>query len=58
MDSVIKNYSVIIDTMEEVYHTTRDDYGLRANGVLTALEKFEIFLALSFVIFFLDQQKR
>lgn len=32
--------------MEEVYHTTRDDYGLRANGVLTALEKFEIYFGI------------
>ena len=46
MDSVIKNYSVIIDTMEEVHRTTRDDYGLRANGILAALEKFEIYFGI------------
>ena len=46
MESVIKNYSVVIDTMEEVYRTTRDDYGLRANGVLTSLEKYEIYFGI------------
>ena len=46
MDSVIKNYSVIIDTMEEVHRTTRDDYGLRANGILAALDKFEVYFGI------------
>ena len=46
MDSVIKNYSAIIDTMEEVHCTTQDDYGLRANGVLTAMEKFEMYFGI------------
>ena len=36
MDSVI----VLMETMEEVHHTTRDKYGLKAAGVLAALEKF------------------
>ncbi len=32
--------------MEEVHRTTCDDYGLKAAGVLAALEKFEIFFGL------------
>ena len=46
MDSVIKYYSVIIDTMEEVHRTTRDDYGLRANGILAALDKYEVYFGI------------
>jgi len=43
---VIKQYSVLMETMEEVHCTTRDEYGLKAAGVLAALEKFEIFFGL------------
>ena len=46
MDSVIKNYSAIIDTMEEVHHTTRNDYALRAYGVMVAMEKFEVYFGI------------
>ena len=46
LDAVIKQYSVIMDTMEEVNHTTRDEYGLKAGGVLAALEKFEMLFGL------------
>ena len=49
MNSVVKNYSVVIDTMEEVYHRTYDDYGLRANGILSALEKFKIYFGIKLV---------
>ena len=46
MDAVIKQYSVIMDTMEEVNQTTHDEYGLKAAGVLAALEKFEMLFGL------------
>lgn len=46
MDAVIKQYSVLMETMEEVHHTTRDEYGLKAAGVLAALENFETFFGL------------
>lgn len=38
----MKTYPIIIDTMEEVHCTTHDEYGLRAKGVLAALNKFDI----------------
>ena len=41
LNAVIKQYSVIMETMDEVNRTTHDDYGLRAGGVLSSLEKFE-----------------
>ena len=46
MEAVIKQYSVLMETMEEVHCTTRDEYGLKAAGVLAALENFEIFFGL------------
>ncbi|KAI8511315.1 zinc finger, MYM-type [Branchiostoma belcheri] len=40
LDSVLNQYQVVMDTMQEIIETTRDDYGLKAGGVLSALEKF------------------
>ena len=42
MEVVIKQYSMSVKTMEEVHCTIRDEYGLKAAGILAALEKFEI----------------
>lgn len=46
INAVIKQYAVIMETMEEVHQTTHDDYGLKAAEVLAALEKFEMFFSL------------
>ena len=46
MEAVIKQYSLLMETMEEVHCTTRDEYDLKAAGVLGALEKFVIFFGL------------
>ena len=46
MDAVVKQYSVLMETMEEIHQTTRDEYGLKAAGVVAALERFEIFFGL------------
>ena len=42
-----------METLDEVYQTTRDKYGLKANGLLSALEKFSMLfgLKLGFLIF-------
>ena len=40
LESVLNQYNVVMDTMEEVNQTTRDDYGLKAGGVLSSLQKF------------------
>ncbi len=29
-----------METLEEIYQTTQDEYGLKANGLLSSLEKF------------------
>ena len=46
IDAVIKQYTVIMETMEYVHNTTHDEYGLKAGGVLAALEKFEMLFGL------------
>ena len=46
IDAILKDYAVLMDTMEEVYRTTHDEHGLKANGVLAALEKFQTLFGL------------
>ena len=58
MEAVIKQYSVLMETMEEVHCTTGDEYGPKAAGVLAALEKFEILFGLKLVISFLVLLKK
>ena len=45
IDAILKDYEVLLETLEEVHATTRDKYGLKAGGLLQALEKFSTFLA-------------
>ena len=42
-----------METLDEIHQTTRDEYGLKAAGLLSALEKFSILfgLKLGYVIF-------
>ena len=46
IDAVIKQYTIIIETLDEVHSTTKDEYGLKAGGIATALEKFDMFFGL------------
>ena len=41
IDIVIKSYATILDTLEEIYQTTHDEYGVKAAGLLATLDKFE-----------------
>lgn len=40
LESVFNQYKVLMNTMEEVNQTTSDDYGLKAGGELSSLQKF------------------
>ena len=40
LDSVIKQYVTIKETMHKVHQATRDEYGLKEGGVLAAMENF------------------
>lgn len=44
--AVLTDYSVLMETLDEVHQTTRDEYGLRAAGLLVALEKFSTLFGL------------
>ena len=46
LNAVIKQHPVIKETMDEVNRTTHDNYGLKAGGVLSSLEKFETLFGL------------
>ena len=37
--AILKDYEVLLETLEEVHATTRDEYGLKAGGLLQSLEK-------------------
>lgn len=53
MKSVIDKYTVLMDTMQEVNQTTRDEHGLKAGGVLSALENFSTLFGLRLGYLFL-----
>ena len=53
IEAVLKDYSILIETMEEINHTTHDEYGLKAGGILSLLEKFDMLfgLKLGYLVF-------
>ena len=46
LHSVLSQYQEVMEVMAEVNGATRDKYGLKAGGVLAALEKFSTFFGL------------
>ena len=40
IEAVLKDYSILMETMAKINSTTHDEYGLKAGGILSALEKF------------------
>ena len=53
LEAAIKDYSILIDVMEEIHASTHDEYGLKAYGILMSLEKFETLfgLKLAYLLF-------
>ena len=41
IEAVLKDYSLLMDTMEEINQTAHDEYGLKAKGIFTAMDKFD-----------------
>ena len=58
IDSVIRNYPALLQAFQTIGAESHDDYGRRANGVLSLLEKFNTFfgLKLSFFLFSATEQ--
>ena len=46
LHSVLDQYQLVIEVMEEVNKTTRGEYGWKAGGVLATLDKFSTFFGL------------
>ena len=40
IEAILKDYEVLLETLEEIHATTRDEYGLKAGGLFQSLEKF------------------
>ena len=40
LENVLNHYKVVMDKMENANQTTRDDYDLKAGGVLSSLQRF------------------
>ena len=58
IDAVLRNYPALLETFERISSESHDDYGRRANGVLTMLDKFSVYfgLKLSFLVFGATEQ--
>lgn len=50
VDAVIKDYTVLMETLEEIHATTCDEYGLKAGGFLQSLEMFNTLVGLRLVL--------
>ena len=46
IEAILKDYSLLMDTLEEIHETTHDEYGLKASGLLHSLEKFNTLFGL------------
>ena len=47
IEAVLKDYSTLMETMEEIHCTTHDENGLKARGVLSALGQFDTLFGLN-----------
>ena len=46
IDAKLKDYTLLMETLEEIHSTTRDEYGLKAGVYLQSLEKFSTLFGL------------
>ena len=42
----MKDYEVLLETLNEIHQTTHDEYGMKAGGLLQSLEKFSTFFGI------------
>ena len=47
IDTILKDYGVLLEVLEEIHEKTIDEYGTKAFGLLQLLEKFNILFGLS-----------
>ena len=46
IDAILKDYVVLMETLEDIHSTTHDEYGLKAHGFLHSLESFSTLFSL------------
>ena len=46
IDAILKDYVVLMETLEDIHSTTHDEYGLKAHGFLHSLESFSTLFGL------------
>ena len=46
IDSILKDYTVLMESLEEVHETTHDEYGLKASRCFHSLEIFSTLFGL------------
>ena len=58
LNSVLKNYAVLLEAFEEIAQSCRDEQGAKASGIVSKLQEFATFfgLNLSFALFSVSEQ--
>ena len=58
INAITKDYNLLLEILKEIHATTKDEYGLKAGGLLQSLEKFNTLfgLKLSHLIFSAAEQ--
>ena len=58
IESIIANYCTLCKLLDEIHESSRDEFSVKAGGLLTHLEKFGTYfgLKLSFVVFGATEQ--
>ena len=53
INAILSDYSVLMETLDEIHQTTIDEYGLKAGGLLSSMENFSLLfgLKLGYLIF-------
>ena len=50
IDAILKNYAILIETLEDIHATTHDGYGLKAGGFVRSLEAFTTLFGLKLAL--------
>ena len=58
VDAVLRNYPALLEALKTISNESLDDYGRRANGILTQLERFDTYFGqkLSHLVFSATEQ--
>ncbi len=58
IDAILKDYNVLLEILEEIHDTTKDEYGLKVFGLMQLLENFGTLfgLKLSYQLFSASEQ--